>query len=217
MTFNEIVAEVCDRLNLSSEQAVARVGREVNSRYKRVTSSLGLITSRRAQVSKAAVIGANTITFTGITHIDAVIDKSTGNNVILRQATVDELRETPDKGEPPATYAIFSTTDTTITILMDCTATTTFTLYADGLVSAGTLSGTQTPAFAEDYHDVLVFGAVADELRKMEKQAFARDAEKDFTDRLSDLRMFIVKSGYLDTYQGKTIESKNWWRDKFSF
>lgn len=215
-TFLELVNEVTDRLNLTSDQAISRVGREINSRYKRVTSSIGLITSRRAQVTKVVTIGNKSVAFSGITHIDAVIDKSSGNDVILREATVDELREAPDVGEPPKTYAVFSTTTTTVTILLDGTPATAYTLYADGLATASTLAGSGSPAFAEDFHDILVFGAVADELRKMEKPQLADVAEADFERRLSDLRMFIAKSAYLDQFQGKTVNDKNWWKDRWT-
>ena len=56
-TFTEIVAQTAERLNLTSAEALARLGRYVNDRNRQVTSSVGLNTSRRATNSQNTVIG----------------------------------------------------------------------------------------------------------------------------------------------------------------
>lgn len=215
MIFEEIVNEVCDRLNYSSDDAKARVGRAINSRYRRVTSSIGLIDSRRTQVSKAATVGNQLLVFSGIEKVNAVIDKSSGTDVVLEEITVDEMHNR-SIGDLPHAYAIYSVTSTTVTIKLDCIPTTTFTLYADGLITVTTLNGSQAPAFSESFHDVLIYGAMADEYRKMEKVELAHDAETDFEHRLSDLRMFLAKSAYLDIYQSKNSIKGLWWKDNWN-
>lgn len=202
MTFTELVTAVEDRLNLSSSDATARIGREINDRYKRVTSSIGLNTSRRSTVSKAATIGNRNLTFTGIEKISIVYDTSTGQDRVLDEVTYTELREATPEGEPPSRYAIANMGAQTVTIYLSCIPITTFTLFADGLALASTLSGSQLPAFPESYHDVLMHGVIADELRKLEKFALATEAENLYEKRLSELRYFIAKSGYLQIIQG---------------
>ena len=273
-------------MNLTSDQAISRIGREINSRYRRVTSSLGLATSRPVEVSAAVTLGSQYVTFSGMTKVISVHNRGAGlllHEVTLEEIPVIQISETgtADSGSTttlvdtertealttdhvgsviqftsgtlsgqssvitsftPGTdtivfspavstsvlvghtyiilagnedderdFAIYSTTAITVTIVLNSIPTTAHTLYAEGLSNVASLSGSGTPAFAEDFHDILVFGAVADELRKMEKVQLAKDAEDDFERRLSDLRMFIAKSAYLDMYQGKTNSERNWW------
>ena len=201
-----------DRLNLTSDQAISRVGREVNARYKRVSSSIGLAVSRRVyDIAVQTVTDDKYLTFTGVEKIEVVKDVTTVDQPIaLVERLPGEMDGLVIKDSQPRNYAIFSVTHNTVTILVDSNVVEDAFIKADGLETAETLSGALTPAFAESFHDVLVFGAVADELKKMEKFQLARDAEDDFERRLSDLRMFIAKSAYLDMYQGKTSE-KIWW------
>lgn len=162
-------------------------------------------------MSKAATIGNSQVVFTGIEKVNAIIDKSSGSDVPLTEISLDSLHVAPSRTEPPKFYAIYSTGTSTVTIQVDCVPTTTFTLYADGIANLSTISGNQSPAFPESFHDILVFGALADEYRKMEKVPLARDAEGDFERRLSDLRMFIAKSAYIDIYQGTNNTNTKWW------
>lgn len=93
MTFTEIQTEICDRLNLTDSDDIARVGRAINRKYKTITSSLGIKgTSRRATVSAIASIGGSELTFTGIEKIINVIDRTDGNRR-LDEVTVEELLE----------------------------------------------------------------------------------------------------------------------------
>ena len=202
-----------DRLNLTSDQAISRVGREINARYKRVSSSIGLAVSRRVyDIAVQTVTDDKYLTFTGVEKIEVVKDVTTVDQPIaLVERLPGEMNDLVIKDSQPRNYAIFSVTHNTVTILVDSNVVEDAFIKADGLETAETLSGSLTPAFAESFHDVLVFGAVADELKKMEKFQLAKDAEEDFERRLSDLRMFIAKSAYLDIYQGKTAAEKNWW------
>lgn len=215
MTFDQIVAEVCDRLNLTSSDATTRVGKAVNNRYRRLTSSIGLETTRRVTVSKVATIGNQTLTFSSIEKIIAVIDKTDPKrDVVLSQITPDEMHITPLRGPMPRRFAVTGIHASSVDILMDCIPATGFTLYADGHSILTTLSGSTAPNFPESFHDILVFGAMSDEYRKMEKPALMQAAETDYEHRLSDLRMWIAKSAYLDIYQGRYVgKSFRWTRD----
>jgi hypothetical protein len=214
MIFDEIVAEVSERLNLTSDEAKSRIGREVNARYKRIVTSIGLETTSRVTLPATATIGSTVMTFTGIQKILAVIDRSSGTDVMLSQVTPDEFHILPVRGEPPRHFAITNITSNSVVIEIDCVPSTAFTLYVDAIESKATLAGAVSPAFPDSFHDVLIFGAMADEYRKMEKLEFSRDAEASYEQRLSDLRMFIAKSAYLDISQGR-YSGKNfrWTRD----
>jgi len=211
MTLNEMTLHIADSLNLSSPDSKARIGRNVNVRYKRVTSAIGLVTTRREEVSKAATIGDRNITFTGIEKLDTVFRKVGTKNVILDELTNDEMLDLDPRDEPPTKFSVFSVAPSSVTIKLDCTPITAFTLYAHGLADVSTLTGNDSPAFPESFHDILIHGVMADEYRKMEKDQLAREAEGYYEQRLSDLKMFIAKSAYLDIYAGKHSKRDDWW------
>lgn len=215
MIFSDIVLEVCERLNLTSDEAKSRVAREINRRYGRVTTSIGLSTSRFTQIQTTATVGNRNLTFTGVEKLIAVIDKSSGVDVPLKQITMDEMHITPPRdGQPPRKFSVIRMHPTSVDIYLDGNPTTPYILYADGEITVSTLAGAQTPDFPESFHDLLVYGAMADEYRKMEKLELAEACEKDFEMRVSDLRMFIAKSAYLDLYQGRyTGHNFRWTRD----
>lgn len=205
MTFDELVAEVMERLNLTSDEAATRVGKRVNSCYKRATSSIGLKTTRYIEdIPATAAIGSRLLTFSGIEKILTVIDRSSGVDVPLDQITTDEMHLASTKQEPPKQFCIYNLGPRSVQIKVDGEAESAYVLYADGSVSLATLVGNEEPAFPESFHDILVFGALDDEYRKLEKFDLADKMEKKYEGRLSDLRMWIATSSWQDIYQGKT-------------
>ena len=211
MTFDEIVTEISDRTNLTSSTALARIGRSVNVHHKRVTSSLGVQVGRRlpAPVGGTCVLGSQLVTFTGIEKIERVIDDSTGSVVVLDEVLDSEIRsETPVAGEPTA-FSIVNMGPSTITIRLNAVMQDTRVLKADGLATASTLSGSLEPQLPTDFHDIIVESVLADELRVMEKAEDAAIAAQTAKGRLSELRLFIAKSGGLSILQGKTPGSSS--------
>jgi hypothetical protein len=203
VTFAEIVSAVQSRLNLTSTESATRIGITVNDRYKRITSAIGINLSRRTTVQANVTIGVSTLNFAACEKIINVVDRSATPYRVLEECTVEQLRaEQPSSNATPRKYAILAVDAHSVTILLDCVPQSAFTLYADCYGRASTLSGSQEPAFEEDFHDVLLHGALADEYRKMEKPAYARESENLYQERLSDLRMFRTKSSYLDIMQG---------------
>jgi hypothetical protein len=211
MTMNELVEHTADVLGLSAPEAKARINRELNVRYKQVTSAIGMSPTRREEFSKAATIGSSFITFTGAEKLDVVYRIVDGKQKPLDELTDDEMRKAPVRDEPPTQFSLYSVAPSSVTVKIDCVPTTTFTLYASGLADASSLSSTDSPAFPESYHDILVLGVTADELRRKEKDRAADRAEAKFESRLSDLRMFFAKSAYLDIYRGKHAPAEGWW------
>lgn len=219
MTADEIISVVADELNLSNPEAISRIGKELNIRYKQVTSSIGLITSRRVTVSQSATIGDRTITFTGVERLDTVYYTLVGTNNIPKNKILDEVTndEMLDLNPGPGTgfprkYCINTFSPTSVTVTVDAIPTDpVYTLYASGLAGVGSLTGTASPQFPESFHDILIYGIKADEFIRKEKAQLAADAETKFQNRLSDLRMFIAKSAYSDIHRGKHAKSEDWW------
>jgi hypothetical protein len=123
---------------------------------------------------------------------------------LLKQVTPDELYLLPTKSSAPRHWAALGLNAASVDIKVDALNPTTNTvLAADVMVNLSTLAGHNAPDFPESFHDILIFGAMADEYKRLEKMPFAQDAELNFEKRLSDLRMWIAKSAYLDIVQGK--------------
>lgn len=203
MTFTEIATDVTDRLNLSSADASVRIGKAINRKYREVTSAVGLITSRRTEVSKVVTIGNTSVAFSGLEKIVAVIDKSSGSNRVIPEITFEEMQQrATQSGDRVSAYAIQLVGSTTQTIRIDNTPLSAFTLYAEGWATVATLSGSNVPGFPESFHDILVEGVLADEYRKLEKLDMARESRGVYEKRMSELRMWIATSAYLDFVQG---------------
>lgn len=211
MTCDEIIIEICEALNLTSDEAKSRVARRLNSRYRRVTSSIGLELSRRTTVSKAATIGVQTITFTGIEKLMTVYTVSGVVNKVLTEITPDEMLQESLINGNPSKYCIARVYPTSVDIKVNCIPATAFTLYAAAEVTFVTLAGNAIPQFPESFHDILIYGVMADEYRKMEKVQLAQASDADYERRLSDLRMWIAKTAWKDTYSSKNITNK-WWQ-----
>lgn len=204
MTFSEIQSRVADILNLTSAAAIARIGVSINERYKRLASSIGLQTTVRTTATANTVVGNRSVTFSG-EKIYAVYDASVSPVRVLQEISFDEMRNQVIETDPPDEYAIQLMGATTVTIYLDCVPATIYALTADVDMNLATLSGSQVPAFAEDYHDALIMGAMATEYEKMEKPDLAKTKEKQYEERLGQLRLFIALSANKQLYQGKTM------------
>lgn len=203
MTFDEIVSDICGRLDLTTADAIARVGLRVNRRYRRVTTSIGMVSTRRVSNAFAVTIGMRVQVITNVEKIFAIQNADISNSPPLREMLYEEMLMTiPTTGAPRA-WAVRRVGASTVTVVFDSTFATATNLTIDGEETASTLSGSQIPAFPESFHDLLVFGAVADELRKKEKIALARDADLEYERILGELRLHIAISGFGDVVQGK--------------
>lgn len=212
MTFDEIVAQAMDRLNLTSEDALLRVERFVNKRYRAVTTSIGLVTSRRV-VREFTYDGATDIELPEVVvsgmekifTIKLVIDADSWKR--LDEVTFSDLTYRPARDANPTAFAVKLVGPQEVRIQLDgFPSTDEFTLNVEGLDIAIDLEGSLEPWFPESFHDLLIEGAMSDELRKMEKPQLASIAETNYAQRLSDLRYFLVKSEWVDIIQGKRSE-----------
>ena len=123
----------------------------------------------------------------------------------LDQLTVDELRMMPVvNSDLPRNWATLNMNADEVIVLLDSVPSSAYLLTADVERNITDLSGSGVPAFPQDFHDILVRGAMADELYKMEKYNLSQVQEKKFDNRMSDLRLFIAKNNSMALYQGRT-------------
>jgi hypothetical protein len=192
LTFDEIVTAVCDRADQTSTTSVARIGRSVNALYKRVTVACGLdLTSRIATVNASATIGNRKLTFSGIEKVLRILDAD-GNP--LDQESIDVLERSTPGTAAPCKYGVYRVNASAVTVLLDVTPQTAFTLCASGLERTTTLSGSQEPAFPESYHFILVEGVLYEELRKKQDWTGAKLAKLESEQGIRDLNLFLETS-----------------------
>lgn len=212
MTFTTIQTEILARLNLTSSEASTRVGRLINIHYRDLTASLGLDVSRRTKVSANTAAGSSELTFASIEHIEQVVDERAEPYKILTQVLYVELRGMNPEGkdsDTPNYWAVKSVTSSGIVVALDVTAESIFALKADGLGTNSDLSGSTEPAFPQSFHYILIERVLYDEYMKMEKEKLAQLSLSRAEKGLSDLRMFIAKSAFLDIQQGK-LSNRSW-------
>lgn len=217
MTADEIVNFVADQLNLSAPDAKSRILKELNVRYRQLTSSIGLITTRRAEVSQPMTLNSQFVTFSGVERLDSVFYKTTHNSVVTNK-TIDMITDEEMITETllksnPSKFSLYNVSPTAITIKVNSIVTTGTppTLFAHAFVDASTLTGPSQPAFPESFHDILVHGVEADEYRRKHQNDEAQMSEQKYENRLSDLRMFIAKTAWQDIHRGKHTKSTDWW------
>lgn len=210
MTFQEIVATAAKRINLTSPEALIRIGEEVNERYKWLATSIGFNTIARRVATATTSTSHRYLTFgpspdiLGVQKVLSVFNTQINPPMVLGEITFDQMRNQVPGTDPAQQYAFAEMGAKSVKIWLDCQPGSEYTLSADCLASVQTLQGADEPAFSESYHDILIYGAMAAEYDRLEKVTQASKKEKQFEDRLSELRLFIAKSGYLNIYQNRT-------------
>lgn len=201
MTFDEIVNRVAEDLNLTSTDALARIGRHVNMRHREFRAMPWLQVTRRGVATQPRTVGSQYLTFP-TTKIYSVYNPDQFNQTI-NELSFDEVRNITPISDPPQNYAIAKQDATSTTIFMDAVATSTSALCADCELRVLDMALNNIPGFNEDFHDALYYGAKYLELLKMEKPELAMEANARFQDRLSDMKFHIAKTSYLTYLQGK--------------
>jgi hypothetical protein len=204
MTVDEAVAEICGRLNLTSQDAKTRVAATFNRYYRTVTSTLGIDAARFTSVTATTTNGVATLEFTGLEKIDRVIDATTASAIrLLTEVTIHQVRSMqPGTGEPVC-FAIQSTDANSVTIRMDTLPQTTYSLVADGWSTLGDLTGNDSPAIPASFHDILIQYVLAEEYERKEKTDLADRCFQKAEHRLSELRFHLADTG-IDFRQGSS-------------
>src|SRR5262245_47208661 len=143
-----------DRLGLTSDEAEERVIRAVNRHHRRITASLGLVSTRRQDVSVTTVQDENEVTFTGTEKVLNVRIPASGSSKPLVEATVAQLREEePFVAGWPCRYAILRETATTVTVLFDKLFADEYDIVADAYTTVDDLLGASEPQIPQSFHD----------------------------------------------------------------
>ncbi len=205
MTLEEMVTETAERLNLTSQKALDRIKRTINIRYRQAATSVGMQNIVRGGIAVNTVIASQGITVPNVEKIYAVFDLRTTPYTILQQISVDSMLHRNIGVDPPTAFCVTNFTTTGVTISLDIIPASVYAMGIDADVVLTALSAdSDVPLFPASFHDLLIFGAMATELDKMEKYEFAKKQEAMYQIRLADLRYYIAKSRYLDIHQGKS-------------
>jgi len=208
MTFAEIVSQTMSLMNLTSETAQTRVGKDVNRVYGQIVSAIGLETTAPGIVTATTEIGSRLLVFEGATKVFAIWNPNLAPSYPLVQVTLDEIRNSPIMEDPARRYAVYIQDADTVTVYLDSVPATEYDLTADVQLAFADLADDDVPIFPQDFHDMLVDGACAIEARKMEKLDVAADYQGNFDSQLAQLKYFLAKSKYLNVYQGRN----RYWR-----
>lgn len=195
----------------------------MNRGYKRLCTDpfLGIDTIGEVLgVQVSTVIGNSQVTWgsatttpaTAIEKILRVYNPGVTPYQPVIEVSVDEIRNGVPGSDPAQRWAKLAAGASSVTVLLDVTPASVYPLIADVLSNQITLVGSAVPAFAEDYHDILVYFGKWQELKKMKDFTGARAEEISFhgedqnSGRLGQLRLFNALSMHKKTYQGKTTE-----------
>jgi len=208
VTFDEIVDAVMTRCNLQSDEAEDRVGVAVNQHYRRITSKLGMTTTRFVTRAVAMTVGVREVTFSSIEKIDRVIDVTTATAINpLFERSLHELRTLQPGSSAPTKWATKNVLGTSVVILTDTVPDEAYALQADGWTSLSDLETTDVPAFPASFHDILTFNVISEELLRKEKTDLS-DRYHLMADKLfSDLQFHLADSPTYHTRQGDTDSS----------
>lgn len=200
MNFTAIRDEVLARCNLTSSDASVRVGQAVNRHYRRITSTLGMETTRVVTRDLPMTVGVRTVTIGQIEKIERVFDITTTTRP-LTEISLHQMRVlTPGSGEPGA-WAVQNVTAQTVTILLDTTPSFAWALRVDGWTTLTDLTGTDEPVFPASFHDVLTWFVLSEELLRKEKTQLAAAYEGKAEALLNDLRFHLADTHTRDLQQ----------------
>lgn len=215
MTKSEIVKEIQDRLNLSSEDSRVRIGKLVQDLYRRLTVSIGLDTTRRRTAN--VILNSTTnldlpeVTLDDFSKVQRLSWMVGTRPTVITELSYDDLTNLITSTGQAHYWAAKRMGSDRVTIVLDSFPTATnFTLRVTGIDNGDELGENSIPILPTAYHDLLVEGVMVDELRKMEKPQLAMVAKQTYEEGLSDLRMFLAASAYRDQVQGHMTATRRY-------
>ncbi|HMJ86914.1 MAG TPA: hypothetical protein VK504_27235 [Vicinamibacterales bacterium] len=223
MTFLELQDRIMDRLNLSTDEARARIKNFINERVRNIQTSCNMARVRRGTITITTTNGVETLPalvddddpdLVIIKPLTAKIPLSPGGFPPLSEITLDAIRRSPEASPArPHTYAVTGFGASGCALRLYPTPDDAYEILIDGLLlGVDLVDDDDVPAMPEDFHDAILFGALADEYDHFDKAPLAAKQEKKFEKRVGELRYFIAKSTYLERVQGRRMETVWWWR-----
>jgi hypothetical protein len=200
---------IADCYGLKSDEALARIGTNINLRHREIVSSLGIsqvvkgttATATTTIASRFLTFGPTPVAVVKVVAVYDTVTSATGPPV-LDEISRDQMLNEGVVSDPPNKYCIYTMGERSVTIRLNSVPATAFVLTADVEGNTSQLSGADSPAFDEDYHDILVNLVKADELEKAEKYDKAAAKLKQAEMRKGELRLQIAKSAYKELKQG---------------
>ena len=213
MTYKVIQDRCLERLRLTSAAARARIKNRINERLRAVQASVGLGKTRVGTVSINTVASTATIVTTGVTKVFTVAIPL--QNRVLAERTIDYIRLIDPAGTAagtPTDYAVEKIGVATSTLRLYPIPDAIYAVQIDGLLVGTDLAAdADIPGVPEDFHDIVIDGACADEYGDMEDaQAKVAECEGRYQSRLRELRYFLAKSAWLSRRQGGAADTPNW-------
>lgn len=198
------------RLGLTTTDARARIKIFINERYRKLQTSIGLARVRFGTITFPTISGTYLYSTTGLIKPWTVAIP--GQNWVLEERPFDTIRTLdPDNSQTgrPEVYAVQKFAAVSVSLYLWPKPDGVYTIQVDGILTGTDLTADgDIPAVPEDFHDLLVFAASADELTKMEKPALAQAQEIRADARTRELRYFLEKSAYLGFVQN---DLEGWW------
>lgn len=219
MTFNEIVGQICNDLNLRGPETLDRVGQKVNTRYREVMRSLGMNVYLRTEVdinleanTRDQIYDLDTPTLGRLVALYWTPTDGGANPrpSMLDELTFEEMKERIPTTDRPRAWCKTRVGNNFTIFRIDSTIPNGATVTVEGEEVPSVLEDDNAPQFEEIFHDILVYGGKADEFAK-QKTADARALSKEFDDKfnraLGELRLRqtlmaggVIKQGKLAVY-----------------
>lgn len=214
MTFLEIQNRVMGRLNLSSTVARDRIKGFINERVRNAQTSTNLGRVRRGSQTINTVAGQVFLNTTTI--IKPITISIPAMNWVLRERTEDQLRNYDPIGQwsgVPQLYAVRKINASSVQLEFKPIPDAIYAVVIDGYLAGTEMTADgDIPAIPEDFHDMFVYGAAADELLHLEKIDQASAMETKWNERLKQCRYFVSKSIYLHRAQNdNNVANWEWW------
>lgn len=209
MTFLELQNTTMARMNLTTTEARARIKTFLNQRYRALQTSIGLGQVRFGSGTFPTVAG--TYTYSPTNLIKPLTLFLATQNWVLDERTMDQIRLMDPNLQSTGTprfYAVQNFGASTITLYLWPKPDAIYTVNYDGILRGTDMAADgDIPVLPEDFHDILILMATADELLHKEKSALSDKMEQRGRDRTGELRYFLAKSSYLGLMQGQG----SWW------
>lgn len=204
MTFTEIVADVARDLNLRGDETLTRIGASVNHRHRRILRALGMNVYSRIEVDVDLAAGTQDQIYDlddpVLCRLVALYYKpaATATNpnpksTMLDELTFEEMKEVvPTEDDVPQSWCKVRVGANWTQFKIDSTIPNGATVTVEGEEVPSQLEGDMPPYFDENFHEMLVVGAKADECARMktpEGRALAKDFNADFDNSLGELRL----------------------------
>ncbi len=214
MNFTEMVRRVASIVNISSDDGLARIGDTINERYRQVCKAVGIAPSIVWVVATAnTTVGNRQLTFgtsgTPVTKLMAVYDATANPVRELTQISLIDMRNTIVGTADPATeYAVELSGSQSVTVLLNTTPQSIYTLTADAETVASRLTGVLIPAFDPDFHDILTYAGISVEYGVKGNRAESERYDKKSTARLNELGYQLAVSATLDLVVGSSRQRR---------